>query len=247
MGKSKIEWTDRVWNPVTGCTKVSHGCKNCYAESIANRFWGDRKFTDVLCHEDRLALPGSWKKGKMIFVNSMSDLFHDDVQDDFIDRVYKVMAENKQHTFQVLTKRPERMLEYYKKVYGGKDMLYEDVIPNIWLGVSVEDQKSADERIPLLLKTPAAIRWLSVEPLLDEIDISLIFARDIDWVVVGAESGANARDMNISWPRGIKILCDRMSIPFFMKQICSQGRPIPFEEFPSDLQVREYPAGKVLG
>ncbi len=191
--KTGIAWTDATWNPVTGCSKVSQGCKNCYAE----REWGrlsanpkamayyGRAFTDIACHEDRLDQPLRWKKPRMIFVNSMSDLFHEDVPDDFIDRVFAVMALAENHTFQVLTKRPERMLRWFDPGFdnrehavgqamreiaaarGGDDAgLPEWPLPNVWLGVSVEDHATADERIPLLLQAPAAVRWVSAEPLI---------------------------------------------------------------------------------
>lgn len=172
-----IEWTDETWNPVTGCTKVSAGCKNCYAEGVADRFWGERKFTDVRTHPDRLYAPMSWRKPRRVFVNSMSDLFHEDVPFHFIDDVFGVMLQAKQHTFQVLTKRPERMLEWagsanarHDDILGGLDG--KNPIPNLWLGVSAEDQATFDKRVPLLLKTPAAVRFVSMEPLLAAVDVS---------------------------------------------------------------------------
>ena len=188
MADTKIEWADAVWNPVTGCQKVSQGCKNCYAERLAGRFWGDRKFTDVQTHPDRLEDPLKWRKPRRIFVNSMSDLFHKDVPDEFIDRVFAVMFDANHHTFMILTKRPERMAEYLspdnprytaRKVFdltkgdAGKfdcDMYWP--LDNVWLGVSVEDQKAADDRVPWLLKVPAAVRFLSCEPMLGPVDIS---------------------------------------------------------------------------
>lgn len=186
---TSIEWTDKTWNPVTGCTRISAGCHHCYAESLANRFWGDRKFSDIQFHEDRLAHPFSWKKPQKIFVNSMSDLFHDAVTDEQIDQVFAVMALTPQHIYQVLTKRPQRMLEYLTtpsrhgrillagkgnpNIPGGMYPLAPNFpLPNVWLGVTCENQKTADERIPLLLKTPAAVRFLSCEPLLEEVDLS---------------------------------------------------------------------------
>lgn len=194
---SKIEWTQKTWNPVTGCSKVSQGCKNCYAEVLANRFWtkpcdaencamdGEncskchgtqqikRSFTDVQCHPDRLEQPLHWRKPATVFVNSMSDLFHEDVPFEFITRVFATMIHTNhpvstKHTFQILTKRPARALEFYDKYFRNSP-----IIPNVWLGVSVEDQKTADERIPLLLQIPAAVRFLSCEPLLGEIDLKL--------------------------------------------------------------------------
>lgn len=189
---SKIEWAEHTWNPVSGCTKISSGCKNCYAETIANRFWKDRKFTDVQTHSHKLMEPVKRKKPTTYFVNSMSDLFHEDVPFEFIDQVFAVMASTPQHTYQVLTKRPERMLEYLSidrrqqwaewsaYLAGGNDpdplfdsIHYGDeILTNVWLGVSVENQEQADKRIPHLLKVPAKVRFLSVEPLLGPVDLN---------------------------------------------------------------------------
>lgn len=194
---SGIEWTQETWSPVTGCTKVSQGCKNCYAErEVETRWnknprsiWYGRKFTDVQCHPDQLDKPLRMRKGKRIFVCPRADLFHDAVPDEFIDKVFAVMALCGQHKFQVLTKRPARMMEYVNRL-GKSAKIIDDAarslgytfefkgqhlidwpIPNIWLGVSVEDQAAADERIPLLLQTPAVVRWISVEPMLGAIDL----------------------------------------------------------------------------
>ncbi|MHB1098118.1 MAG: DUF5131 family protein [Burkholderiales bacterium] len=189
---TSIEWTDVVWNPVTGCSKVSEGCRNCYAEAVAHRFWGARKFTDVQCHADRLAQPLHWKKPRRIFVNSMSDLFHEAVPDEFIDRIFAVMALTSHHTYQILTKRPSRMQDYAAQLLNEGDrwsrfgdavgplignQAYELAgerpwpLPNVWLGVSIEDPVTADERIPILLRTPAAVRFVSIEPILGIVDI----------------------------------------------------------------------------
>lgn len=182
--KTTIEWATDVWNPVTGCTKVSQGCKHCYAERIAGRFWGDRKFTDVQIHPERLGQLSHWRKPRRIFVNSMSDLFHPAVPDDFIWQVFDTMTRgNRRHTYMILTKRPDRMKAWFEK-YQEKFWHYHAPgepqrqyvaapwpDPCIWLGVSVEDQKAADERIPLLLQTPAAVRFVSCEPLLGEVDL----------------------------------------------------------------------------
>ncbi len=162
---SNIEWTDRTWNPVTGCTKVSAGCANCYAETWAHRGmgeWKGRGFGEVKTHYDRLELPLHWKKPQRIFVNSMSDLFHEKVPMEFIECVFETMDRSPQHTFQILTKRPERMLRVLRDWTPR---------PNIWLGVSAESQRMADDRIPVLMKLPAAVRFLSVEPMLEGIDI----------------------------------------------------------------------------
>lgn len=179
--KTKIEWATDVWNPVTGCTKVSEGCRHCYAEGIANRFWGERKFTDVQCHPDRLDAPLHWKKPRRVFVNSMSDLFHKDVSFEFILRMWMTMAAAHEHTFMILTKRPDRMSRFVNEwlpgAWGLATMslkLLNKPIPNVWLGVTVENQKAADERVPLLLQTPAAVRFVSVEPMLGPVNLTRI-------------------------------------------------------------------------
>lgn len=232
MGKTTIEWTDETWNPVTGCTKVSAGCKNCYAERITERF-GRQKFTDIILHRDRVDQPFKWKKPRMVFVNSMSDLFHEDIPDGFIVNVFCTMVSNQRHTFQVLTKRPERMRE----VIGNSR-----VMPNVWLGVSCEDQETANERIPCLLQTPAAVRFVSCEPLLGPIDFyecgslgpemgdpvafSALKGFDggdpvipgIDWVIAGGESGPGFRAPIKPWFESIRDQCLAAKVPFFFKQ-----------------------------
>lgn len=180
--KTGIEWTDATWNPVTGCTKVSAGCKHCYAERNWGRLqhlpaYAGRAFTNVATHADRLLQPLSWKRPRRIFVNSMSDLFHQDIHDDFIGMVFRTMARAPQHTFQVLTKRAERMRSLLKhpKMRGYVERATPQwPLPNVWLGVSVEDQPTADERIPRLLDTPAAVRWISAEPLLGPVDLARV-------------------------------------------------------------------------
>lgn len=245
-----IEWTDKTWNPVTGCTKVSAGCKNCYAETVANRFWGERKFTDVQTHPDRLDAPLRWRKPRRVFVNSMSDLFHEDVPDEFIDRVFAVMALSPQYTFQVLTKRPVRMRSYCRtlgrhhesdrvsiaaKSLGGSFRWTLGAcgwhLPNVWLGVSVENQAAAEERIPLLLQTPAAVRFLSCEPLLGPVklcrgcpgcsagDCGVLCNDGISWVIVGGESGPCARPCDVAWIRSIVEQCRAAKVACFMKQL----------------------------
>lgn len=219
-GNTSIEWADKVWNPVTGCTKVSEGCRNCYAERIAKRFWGDREFGQVQCHPERLSEPGKWRKPQRIFVDSMSDLFHPDVPDEFIHEVFLNMIDNLLHTFIVLTKRPERMAKYLKNAS-------KQAVQNIWLGVSVENQKAADERIPLLLQTPAAVRFVSVEPMLGEIDLGNFLCADyrhkltlgnyLDWVICGGETGPGARPMQPDWVRSLRDQCQAANVPFFFK------------------------------
>jgi protein gp37 len=246
--KTSIEWTNATWNPVTGCTKVSAGCKHCYAERVFPRVYGkERKFTDVVCHEDRLQQPLHWKKPRRIFVNSMSDLFHEDVPNDFLNRLFSnVMEMAERHTFQILTKRAGRMKEYLSWRWG------EGRIPmrNIWIGVSVEDQKTADERIPLLLQTPAAVRFISYEPALAPINLAAVpapgcyldgFPDGLHWVIAGSESGPQARDYDTEWFANVARQCEQANVPFFMKQLTMKGRTIPFEQWPGYLQIREYP------
>ena len=237
--KSGIAWTNATWNPVTGCTKVSQGCKHCYAErewgrlsvnQKATAYYG-REFTDIRCHPDRLTEgPIRWRKPRMIFVNSMSDLFHEKVPFEFIDEVFEVINCSPMHTFQILTKRPERMLEYFQRseIAWAVD---EGPLDNVWLGVSVEDQATADERVPLLLQAPAAVRWVSAEPLLDSVEINFALKNRLDqhgnwrsgsglaWVVCGAESGPRARPMHAEWARKLRDDCAAAGVPFFMKQL----------------------------
>lgn len=238
---TKIEWTDETWNPVTGCTKVSAGCKHCYAEGVAKRFWGDRAFTDVRCHPDRLGHPIRWRKPRRVFVNSMSDLFHEDVPDGFITLVFAAMAQAPWHTFQVLTKRPERALALLPGLHLPMTRQFRNFVdyekpvgpwplPHVWLGVSVEDQDTADERIPLLLQTPAAQHIVSLEPMLGAVDLSgylpgmTWFNHDepmdkpLDWVIVGGESGPKARPMHPEWARTVRDQCVDADVPFFFKQ-----------------------------
>lgn len=208
---SHIEWTEATWNPVTGCTKVSAGCKNCYAERLALRLhaMGNRRYANafrVTLHEDVVDLPKSWRSPRMIFVNSMSDLFHPDVPLSFIKRVFDSMTECKHHTFQILTKRSERLLELSDEL---------EWPPNVWMGVSVEDSRVLS-RVEHLKAVPAAIRFLSCEPLigsLAKIDLS-----DIHWVIVGGESGPYARPMEIEWVREVFRACRKEDVPFFFKQ-----------------------------
>jgi protein gp37 len=203
---STIEWTEMTWNPVTGCTKLSAGCKHCYAETVAKRFWGERKFTDVQMHPERLDQPKKWRKPRVIFVNSMSDLFHEAVSVEFIRQVFAVMVACPQHTFQVLTKRSERLLDMSSTL---------DWPLNIWMGVSVEDERVV-ERIDDLRQVPAAVRFVSLEPLLgplDHLDLD-----GIDWAIVGGESGSGARAMERPWVTSIRRQCRAQEVAFFFKQ-----------------------------
>ena len=239
--KSGIEWTDATWNPVTGCTKVSPGCDNCYAETFAERFRGTpghyfEAGFDLTLRPSKLDQPLRWTRPRRIFINSMSDLFHEDVPDEFIARVFAVMSQAPQHAFQLLTKRHGRMRSLLSRV-GPEWSMFTGVwpLPNVWIGVSVEDQKWADIRIPALLETPAAVRWISAEPLLGPVELrtSHCPAHDfpggfctfscpqrqrLDWVVVGGESGRDARPMHPDWARSLRDQCVSAGIPFLFKQ-----------------------------
>jgi protein gp37 len=221
MTKSKIEWTDRVWNPVTGCTKVSPGCANCYAERMAKRLRGrcgypvENPFS-VTLHQDKLVQPAFWKPSK-VFVCSMSDLFHEDVKTEWLIAIFKRINLYRSHTFQILTKRPERMLQFFNSTNQQFNNL-----PNVWLGVSAENQQTADERIPILLQIPAAVRFVSCEPLLGPIDLKLQTADcqlpTLNWVICGGESGPGARPMHPDWARSLRDQCQAAGVPFFFKQ-----------------------------
>jgi protein gp37 len=215
---SAIEWTDATWNPVRGCIKVSPGCKNCYAETFAERWRGipghpyGQGF-DLRLVPEKLTEPLKWKTPRRIFVNSMSDLFQDGVPDEFIDRALSVMLEARQHTYQVLTKRAARMAEYFDGWWG---VTPPSMPPHIWLGVSVEDRKYGLPRIEELRKTPAAVRFLSIEPLLE--DLGQIDLTGIHWVIVGGESGPGARPMREEWVTSLRDQCVAAGVPFFFKQ-----------------------------
>lgn len=263
MGMTSIEWTDETWNPVTGCTRVSEGCRHCYIERTPPFRMAGRKVGDpIQLYPDRLDQPLRWKKARRVFVNSLSDLFHQDVPDEFILSVFTVMAIAEQHTFQVLTKRPRRMLDLLSKwtsedLYtawhdftGEPPELSSWPLPNVWLGVSVEDQQTADERIPILLQTPAAVRFVSAEPLLGPVDLRRwlqVYEHDgppccsdktgwhrlgenhvlgpaqsmLDWIIVGGESGPGARPCHVQWIRSIRDQCQAAGVPVFVKQLGS--------------------------
>lgn len=287
MGQTSIGWTQSsdgtkgyTWNPITGCSMVSPGCQHCYAAAISHRLgWTTQPWTaknakdNVQLHPDRLDQPLRWKKPRLIFVNSMSDVFHDQVPDAFIDAVFAVMAMAARHTFQILTKRPQRMHDYLTDPdtpgriaavilnqsstpeYGVLSIeVYNQThwpLPNVWLGVSVEDQRRARERIPLLQTTPAVVRFLSCEPLLKPLDLTAYLPHRsvydphidlggcalcghlpswhgtdiawIDWVIVGAESGPGARPMDDDWVRAIRDQCQAADTAFFFKQRASSG------------------------
>lgn len=346
---SNIEWTDETWNPVVGCTKISPGCAHCYAETMANRIKGmaltdiaegrdpgkKRHYIEAIDDKGRwtgklvpapesLADPLTWRKPRQVFVNSMSDLFHESVPFEYIAAVFGVMAASPKHTFQILTKRAERMAEWsawiadkggigrYIRSRDGRAAVrghFDDVLKtvtvngkterhpddpwmqvmngaacnygnaplhNVWLGVSVENQKAADERIPHLLKTSAAVRFLSCEPLLGPVELGHlrrgeddafncldgIGGPNIDWVIVGGESGHSARPCDVDWIRSIRDQCQAAGVPVFIKQLgtaCTSnleielsatyaysGKPADpkggdMNEWPEDLRVRQFP------
>lgn len=216
---SKIEWTEQTWNPVTGCTKISPGCKYCYAEVMAKRLQAmgapgyENGFRQITLMHERLGQPIARKKPTVYFVNSMSDLFHEEVPFEFIDKVFNTIRLTPQHAYQILTKRAERMNEYFQTRF---------VPDNAWLGVSVEDKKYGLARIPYLQAINAKTRFLSIEPLLE--DLGRFSLRGIRWVIVGGESGTKARPMEESWVLKIRDRCERSDIDFFFKQWGSWGQ-----------------------
>lgn len=211
MRTTKIEWTERTWNPVTGCTKLSEGCVHCYAEVMSRRLYamGNAKYTNGFkstIHYDALKEPLAWKKPSTIFVCSMSDLFHKDVPFEFIDKVLKVIEDTPQHNYQILTKRAERMAEYFET---------RNIPQNAWVGVTVEC-KQTKARIDCIRNLNASVKFLSCEPLLE--DLGDLCLQGINWIIVGGESGAQARPMKEEWVLNIKRQADANSIPFFFKQ-----------------------------
>ena len=211
--KTKIEWCDFTWNPITGCGPISEGCQNCYAAGIAKRFWGDRKFSDIQFHHDRVDNPKFPTKPSKIFVCSMSDLFHEKVLDVWLNQVLLEIIGHPKHTFMILTKRPEIMRD---KIRGE--------VSNMWLGVTVENQEQADKRIPILLQIPAAKRFVSVEPMLGAVDLNkdymngTFWGDKLHWVICGGETGRNKREMDWRWSRSLRDQCKAVGIPFFFKQ-----------------------------
>lgn len=208
---SRIEWTEQTWNPAVGCTKISSGCKHCYAESMAKRL----KAMDTPGYENGFALqilpqrlldPIKRKKPTVYFVNSMSDLFHDRIPDSYIEQVFEVIEQTPQHTYQILTKRAARMARYFKK---------RSVPDNAWLGVTVENRKHGVPRIDYLRKVPARIRFLSIEPLLE--DVGALDLSSIHWVIVGGESGPKARPMKQEWADSVRLQCAKQQVAFFFK------------------------------
>lgn len=236
MGKTKIEWTDRVWNPITGCSHISEGCLHCYAKRMANRLKGrygypqDNPF-EVTFHPDRLEEPLHYKKPSMIFVCSMGDLFHDNTDNEWLKDIFATIRACPYHTFIILTKRPQNINPKYFATFP---LSYK----HVWLGVSVENQKIADERIPILLSIPAEKRFVSVEPMLEEIDLweylqFFIYKsrcncckdehKYLDWVICGGETGPGARTIHPGWVRSLRDQCETAKVPFFFKQWNKKG------------------------
>ena len=261
---TNIEWTNETWNPVTGCTRISAGCKNCYAERMARRLAGRYGYLpwpyefDVTFHEDKLYQPLSWKKPRMIFVCSMGDLFHEDVKEETILQIFDVIRKTKQHTYQILTKRPERMKWIVKQYsdYGATN--FNKMMPHVWLGVTAESQQAADERIPWLLKTPAAIRFVSVEPMLEKIDLTGSLNgfpdRDkngewyqtypaLDWIICGGETGHGAREMKYEWAQELYVQCKAAGVAFFFKKFGDAYTGNLWSKLSLVAATREYPKG----
>lgn len=272
---TKIQWTSDTWNPIGGCSKVSPGCENCYAMQIAynhaqrfkqNKYkgltkklangkinWtGEIRIFEKSLKDNRITKNG---KNKMIFVNSMSDLFHESLHFEDILKITEVMHKHQHLTFQVLTKRPFKMEQFIKKYWGTAEFIT-NPLPNVWWGVSTEDQKTFDERIPYLLSTPAAVRWISAEPLINEIDLSIHLKEysntklKLDWVVVGGESGNYARECKLEWIEKIVEDCKNTGVPVFVKQLgavlakkmkLKDRKGGDIKEFPEHLRIREYP------
>lgn len=292
QNETGITWTDETWNPLVAyrgdkrgwhCEKISPACDNCYAAAMNKRSDGlvgigtglpyapeQRAKLRFEVHEETLLAPLRWKKPRKIFVCSMTDLFGEWWTDEQIDRVFELMALTPWHTYQVLTKRPERMRQYITSRsitdVVRKEMATFDLtpdlwpLPNVWLGVTAENQEQADERIPLLLQTPAAVRFVSVEPMLGPVDLRRYFQlaevetvsegrlfpqqqarRRLHWVITGGESGPKARPSHPDWFRSLSRQCRDAGTAFFMKQITERGKKIPFEQWPTDLQVLEFP------
>lgn len=291
---TKIEWTDESWNPIVGCSKVSAGCLNCYAEKMAHRiahieqaryntedrknfkygnvvFWGPEEKHgkwngDVYFDEKTLTKPLHWKKPRMVFANSMGDMFHPSVLFEWIDKVLAVMALCPQHTFQVLTKHADRMLEYFtaknrscppsameqyskwttEECIGVEADVAPNMnwpLPNLWLGVTAENQEQADKRIPILLQTPAAVRFVSCEPMLEAVDFQEYW-NDISWYILGCESGAKRRKISKADFRKTFYSIDSLKPKVFVKQMEINGKVCTdINQFPQELQVREYPNG----
>jgi len=251
---TKIEWTNETWNPIIGCNKISEGCKNCYAEKmafrLANMEWNDDHRELNYCNvidpdtkkwngkthlvKEALTKPLNWKKPRMIFICSMGDLFHESVPFSWIMEVMDIIEDCPQHTFQILTKRPARMFQYFGSIEQAKKD-GQKTLPNLWLGVTAENQEQANIRIPTLCKIPATKRFISCEPLLSDIDLECFSEtgcpweaiEDLDWVIAGGESGQHARPMHPDWVRSLRDQCQEAEVPFFFKGWGNYTHSIP--------------------
>ena len=275
MANTKIAWADKVWNPVVGCSKVSPGCQNCYAERMAKRLaniWyakgheaNAERYGEIVNYlgnwmgrvslfPERLNEPLGWRKPRRIFVNSMGDLFHENVPTGFVSDVFRIMERCPQHTFLILTKRPERMKQLLNGVVTGRETEHRK---HIWLGVSAENQQAFDERTELLSQIPAAVRFVSIEPMLGEIKMGrLVFFREgfsppqfqeemigrkrIDWIIAGCESGPGRRPANLDWFRSLRDQCVAAGVPFFLKQAVINGKLVEMPELDGQVWA-QYP------
>lgn len=252
---TKIAWTEETWNPITGCTKISPGCKNCYAERMSKRLAGRFGYPKedpfrVTLHSDKINQPLRWRKPRRVFVCSMGDLFHPDVPDPWCTNVFDVMAHTPQHTYQVLTKRPGNMREFLKGYYSHQYRGFPDIpYPNVWLGVTTEAFDQAIERIPILLQTPAVVRFVSIEPMLEPIiltpylvGLNVFLGRALNWVIVGCESGPDRRTVGVEHIEDLVTQCQTTGVPVFVKQIEINGQvnhnP---KDWPVAVQIQEYP------
>jgi protein gp37 len=247
-----IEWTNESWNPTTGCDRISPGCDNCYALTWAARLKamgsaryqrdGDPRTSGpgfgLTLHPDKLDQPLHWRKPRRVFVNSMSDVGHKAVPEEFIGSVFDVMGRCPQHSFQVLTKRPKRMSRVVRAYYDGRDPL-----PNVWLGTSIENADYV-QRADLLRDAPAAVRFISAEPLLGP--LTGLDLAGIDWLIVGGESGRDYRPMDTDWARELRDRCQAEGVAFFMKQMSALHSGAELEDLPADLRIREYPLDQLL-
>lgn len=246
--KTKIEWAEASWNPITGCTPISEGCQNCYAANMAKRFWGDREFSEIQYHPKRLGQPSRWRKPKRIFVCSMGDLFHRYVEQQWIYNIWwEIVSQTvSRHTFIILTKRPENIKDKLMPI-ANKLNLQDPFTPaqhhrglqymwpeNVWLGVTAENRKRYHERWAVLQTIPATVKFVSVEPMLNHVNID-DFLQKPDWVICGGETGPGAREMKVEWARDLRDQCKSAGVPFFFKQM-SKKAPAP-----DDLMIREYP------
>jgi protein gp37 len=286
MATTKIEWCDKVWNPITGCSPISEGCQNCYAQRMANRLGGRYGYPKndpfgVTFHPDRLDEPLHWKKPSRIFVCSMGDLFHKDVRKDWIDEIMlMIVASKSYHTFLILTKRSQRMKEYFESaipIHNSKgfylkekgEPLSIELFKNLWLGVSVENQQTVDERIPILLEVPAAKRFVSVEPMLEAIDLNGTSAgqilgpcdlcndtdpncpgchgqKGLSWVICGGETSYGARPMEPQWAINLYQQCKAADVPFFFKQegnVLKHDKMIRPKDWQEIMNCHQFPSG----